>query len=184
MSRAPKPHSHKILKPIFKNQGHCYISLRPSSRRAPCHALPTMGPDTWHTSRLIHTSGHCNTLMQEREQKSGEHRPTAGRCRSAHQEASRGYERPGDHIARRAGPAGVGVVRNVYTMGLLQRTGPARQPARLVALRDLVNKIGEKRGSAGYTARSAHRPPKRARRGEPTCACDLPGSISYTFIQS
>ena len=63
-----------------------HFHQRPFSRRAPCHALPTLGPDTWHMPRLIHTSGHCNTLVQKREQKSGEHHPTAGRCRSAHQE--------------------------------------------------------------------------------------------------
>ena len=49
-----------------------------------------------------------------------------------------------------------------------------------------MNKTGEKRGCTGCSwvrPRSAHRPLKRARRGEMTCACDLPGSISYALIQ-
>ena len=57
--------------------------------------------------------------------------------------------------------------------------------AHLAALRDLVKKTGEKSSQVvcGGAVRSAPRPPKRARRGQSTCACDSPGLISYTCIQ-
>ena len=36
---------------------NCCPDLHLSSRRASRHALPTLGPGTWRTTRLIHASG-------------------------------------------------------------------------------------------------------------------------------
>ena len=126
---------HSWSKPLMKlelcpNQfnnslgGKTHATNGPSSRRASRHALPTLGPDTRRTPRLIHTSGRCNTFMQEREQKSGERRHTAADAAPR----ARGHPAaPSDqatilHTAR--GPRERASLRSVYTMGPSRRIWP------------------------------------------------------------